>query len=127
MYNQASEPGIVFISCAHQDQDRTEPLVRYLAGNGQSIWFDRQNIEPGTSYRSAIENALYEAACVLVVWTITSIGSDIVRSEAARGQQRGTLVPILLDAQATIPVGFTELEYVDLTRWEHGGGMKWSA
>ncbi len=116
MNSEAISPGSVFISYAREDRGRVEPLVKHLARLGFDVWWDR-DIEVGTSFRSAIQNSLDEAACVVVVWTMASVDKDFVRSEAARGQEQGILLPVLLDAKARIPVGFTELQYVNLTNW----------
>src|SRR5690606_26582166 len=96
--------------------NRVEALVKLLADLGFNIWWDR-DIEVGTSFRSAIQNSLEEAACVVVVWTVASVDKDFVRSEASVGQTQGILLHKLLDADAKIPVGFTELQYLDLSQW----------
>lgn len=115
MNNEHLSPRFIFISYAREDVDRVKPLVDYLA-HSFTVWWDA-DIEPGTSFRSAIEGRLEEAACVVVIWTTNSVEKDFVRSEAARGQGRGILVPVKLDSGARIPVGFDELQYVDLSVW----------
>jgi hypothetical protein len=108
--------GSVFVSYARVDRERVRPLVRFLSTRF-SVWWDEE-IEPGTSWRYTIQQQLYEAACVVVVWTSASVFSEFVWTEAQPGKDRGVLVPVLLDAGAVIPVGFSALQYVDLTRWE---------
>jgi hypothetical protein len=53
-----------------------------------------------------------------VFWSISSVDSQFVRSEASLSQEKGILKPVLLDANARIPVGFTELQHLDLTQWD---------
>ena len=116
MASEDSSAGSVFISYAREDRARVEPIPRYLNAAGIDVWWD-QRIEVGSSFRFAIQTALDEAACVLVLWTTHSVQKPFVHSEASMGQQRGILKPALLDAKARIPVGFTELQYFDLTQW----------
>jgi hypothetical protein len=120
MSGDPSAPGSVFLSYAREDRQRVEVLARYLRDHGFAVWWDR-DIEPGTSFRSSIQTALDEAACVVVVWTQASVDNDFVRSEASNGQRQGRLTPVLLDANARVPVGFTEIQYVDLSAWDGSG------
>jgi hypothetical protein len=99
MNSEPISPGTVFISYAREDRNRVELIVKYLADIGLDVWWDR-DIEVGTSFRSAIQNSLDEAACVLVIWTTASVEKDFVHSEASIGQQKGILLPLLLDAKA---------------------------
>lgn len=43
---------------------------------------------------------------------------DFIHDEANRGKERGILLPLLLAADARIPVGFGELQHIDLTHWD---------
>jgi hypothetical protein len=117
MNSEAISPGTVFISYAREDRNRVEPLVKYLADIDFDVWWDTE-IEAGTSFRSTIQNSLDEAACVVVIWTVASVAKDFVRSEASIGREKGILLPVLLDANARLPVGFRELQYLDLTLWD---------
>ena len=55
---------------------------------------------------------------VVVLWTEASTGpeGDFVREEAERGKRRGVLVPVRLD-DVRIPLGFGELQTIDLIGW----------
>ena len=112
-----TSPGSVFISYSRDDLARVDPIVQLLSEAGLYVWWDRE-IAVGTPFRSAIQTILDEAACVVVFWSLTSVASQFVHSEASLGQEKGILVPILLDAAARIPVGFTELQFLDLTQWD---------
>jgi hypothetical protein len=107
----------VFISFAKEDRDRVEPLARYLTDKGFAIWLDREDFEYGTPLRNAIEDAFYQAACVVVVWTANSVRSSYVHARVSSAQQRGLLVPILLDSAAEIPDDLTQVQYEDLVGW----------
>jgi hypothetical protein len=92
-----------------------------LTEQGASVWWD-EDIEPGVRFRDAISHLLEKAACVIVVWTHTSVTRDFVRSEADRALQRGVLIPVLLDAEAKVPPPFTEVQHLDFSGWDGRGG-----
>ena len=54
----------------------------------------------------------------MVVWTraSTGAGGGFVKDEAARAARRRILVPVTLD-KVEPPLGFGELQAIDLTRW----------
>jgi hypothetical protein len=108
----------VFVSYKREDEGRVAPLVRALEAAGHSVWWDR-SLAGGESWRQEIEQALERARCVVVVWTRESVGRDggFVRDEAARAMRRGLLVPVLCDKVAP-PLGFGEIQAIDLTRWK---------
>jgi hypothetical protein len=113
--------GIIFISYARSDTDRVRRLVDYLSGQGLSVWWD-EDLAPGVRFRDAIYSVLEKSSCVIVVWTRDSVTRDFVRSEADSALRRGVLVPVLLDADARVPLGFTELHHLDLSRWDGRAG-----
>jgi hypothetical protein len=112
--------GSVFVSYAGADRQRVEPLVAALAAAKLDVWWD-QDIEPGTLWRQAIQERLDRAACVVVVWTRTSVTSGFVWSEASRGQRRTVILPVLLDRDAQVPVGFDEIQHASLADWDGRG------
>ena len=71
---------------------------------------------PGGSFYNAVDDALAESRCVVVLWSSSSVRSDWVRSEAERGMKRGVLVPVLIeDIQPPLP--FTSIECAELAEW----------
>ena len=112
----------VFISYKRDDELRVGLLAKALEKAGLSIWWDR-GLPGGESWRTNISNALAEARCVVVVWSHGSVGVEgaFVRDEAGRAMARGILVPVMIDAVAP-PLGFGELQAIDLTRWRGGQG-----
>jgi hypothetical protein len=107
----------IFISYKREDEARVSQLVRALERSGLSAWWDR-GLAGGESWRQQIQGALDAAQCVIVVWTHQSVGpaGDFVRDEAAHAKRRSVLVPVMLDKVA-LPLGFRELQAIDLTRW----------
>lgn len=107
----------VFISYKREDETRVGRLAMALQDRGIDVWWDRALVG-GESWRSQIQAALEAAKCVIVVWTHESVGSqgDFVRDEAGQAKRRGILVPVLLDKVGP-PLGFGELQAIDLTNW----------
>ncbi|HYB64106.1 MAG TPA: TIR domain-containing protein, partial [Steroidobacteraceae bacterium] len=62
------------------------------------------------------EQALEQAATVVVLWSHHSIGSHWVRDEAALARDRSRLVPVSLDG-VDPPLGFRQFLCIDLSRW----------
>ena len=112
----------VFISYKREDELRVGRLARALERAGFSIWWDR-GVPGGESWRANIAEALEGARCVVVVWSHGSVGVEgaFVRDEAARGMARGILAPVMIDPVAP-PLGFGELQAIDLTRWRGAQG-----
>jgi hypothetical protein len=105
----------IFISYANADRPRVGPLVDALEQRGWSVWWDR-TILPGKTWDRAIEVALAECRCVVVLWSQDSIQSDWVKAEAEEARQRGILIPALLD-NVNIPLEFKRVETANLTDW----------
>jgi TolB-like protein/tetratricopeptide (TPR) repeat protein len=106
----------LFISYAHADRDRIDPLTRVLTEAGMQVWWDAL-IEGGAAFAKTIEAALDIADAVVVAWSVHSVASDWVRDEAAHGRDRGRLVPISLDGTMP-PLGFRQYHFIDFTRWQ---------
>jgi hypothetical protein len=107
----------VFISYKREDEVRVGRLAKALEKAGLTIWWDR-GLPGGESWRTNIAEALHAAKCVVVVWSEGSTGVEgaFVRDEAGRAMARGLLVPVMIDKVAP-PLGFGELQAIDLTRW----------
>jgi hypothetical protein len=106
----------LFISYAHEDETRIQPLAHALEQQGWSVFWDR-HIPAGQTWRSYIGQALIDARCVIVAWSQHSITSRWVAEEADEGQKRGMLVPLLLDSVEP-PIGFRSIQAADLTNWQ---------
>jgi len=106
----------IFISYAREDRSRVEPLAVCLERHGWTVFWDRK-IHTGAQWHDVISKALEEAERVIVVWSSYSLVSDFVRDEAAAGQARKVLVPILLDGVLP-PLGFRQIQAADLSDWQ---------
>jgi TIR domain len=113
---QVKSKGIVFVSNAHDDRMRIEPLVKILASRFNVFW-DKE-ITPGSSWRQLLIDQLDEKRCVVVLWTINSVRREFVWPQLERVKERGVIVPALLDTFAKVPLGFNGWQYINLTKWE---------
>ena len=108
----------VFISYKREDELRVGRIAQSLAAEGVEVWWDR-GLPGGESWHSNIESKLKEAGCVVVVWSTASAGNDggYVREEARRGLSRNVLVPVLIERLPELPLGFGEVQAIDLSHW----------
>lgn len=83
----------VFVSYSSQDRGAALELVEDLERQGFNVWWDR-NMYPGQDIYDTILEELDAARAVVVVWTVNSIKSKFVQSEARRASHKGKLVPL---------------------------------
>ena len=107
----------IFLSYAHKDRERIQPLIRILEVQGWKVWWDT-NIEAGELFDKEIEAAVESARCIMVVWSKHSIGSQWVRSEAHEGLDRNILVPVLID-DVRPPLPFRQIQATKLFNQAH--------
>jgi hypothetical protein len=105
----------IFISYAREDQSRVRDLVTVLEKCGWSVFW-APKVRPGQKWRDHIFQALQASRCIVVVWSRHSKDSSWVLEEATVGENRGMLVPVLLDP-VEIPFGFGQTQAADLTNW----------
>ncbi len=106
----------IFISYAREDEKKVGQLVSSLETRSWSVFWDRA-IPPGKTWRQIIGEKLDTAACVIVVWSKSSVKSGWVIEEAEVAQGRGVLVPILFDAVKP-PLGFGGIQAADFSSWD---------
>jgi formylglycine-generating enzyme required for sulfatase activity len=105
----------IFISYAREDRPRAEAIAQALEDHGWSVWWDWV-IPTGKKFRRVIQEEIDKARCVVVLWSATSIDSDWVIEEASEGNDRGILLPVLIQ-KVRPPMGFRSMHAADLTNW----------
>jgi len=109
----------VFISYATGDRQKAAELAAAMEGNSWTVWWDRQ-IPPGRTFDEVIEEALTAARCVIVLWSGQSVTSRWVRAEASTADERGILVPALIE-HVSPPLEFRRIQAADLVNWRGEG------
>ena len=107
----------IFISYAHEDQERVRPIVKELEKRGWRVFWDKK-IPAGQQWHLYIAKALTASHCVIVVWSRHSILSDSVIEEAQVAKTKGLLVPLRLDP-VELPLGFGLIQAPDLSEWKN--------
>lgn len=105
----------IFLSYSSEDKSKVRLIAFALEKRGWSVWWDRK-ITAGKMYDDVIEVELNSARCVVVIWTARSIASKWVKNEAAAGEQKNILVPLLLE-DVKIPLAFSRIEAAKLIDW----------
>jgi hypothetical protein len=110
-----------FISYKREDEVRVGRLARALEKGGVEVWWDPE-LHRSENWRDELEAKLDGAACVIVVWSAGSVGREgaFVRDEAGRAMKRGILVPVVIDRKVSLPLGFGEVQAIDLSHWRGG-------
>ena len=105
----------IFISYKHEDWAAIAPLIKALEFQKFDVWWD-DKILPGERIAAAINKILDEVACVIVVWSKRSLGSNWVPDEATYGRDHEILIPVTFDGSEA-PLGFQQLLVQDLSAW----------
>ncbi len=87
----------VFLSYSRADSVFMRRLYADLRQAGLSVWIDDAGLEPGTPvWQQAIEKAIYQARCMVVVLSPAAKASEFVTIEVAIAKRRGQRVfPVL--------------------------------
>lgn len=111
----AEQPHQIFISYSRQDVDFARRLMAAFGARGWTVFLDAR-MPGGIDWQDELDAAIDAARAVVVIWSARSMQSDHVRSEVARAYQRGTLVPVRMEAIEP-PAAFARLQCVDLSSW----------
>src|SRR5262245_57839927 len=106
----------IFLSYASADRETAHKFADAMEALGWSVWWDRE-IPPGKTFDQVIEEELNGTRCVMVLWSIESVRSRWVRTEASAALDRECLVPVLIDTVA-IPLEFKRIQAAALIDWD---------
>jgi hypothetical protein len=107
------------ISYAREDRPVAQVLAQSLEAAGYDVFWDRELLS-GSDFEQVLGAELATARAVVVLWSQASIRSGWVRDEAAAAMERGVLVPVLLHADITPPLGFRSLHTVVFNQGDLG-------
>lgn len=103
--------GMVFISHAHEDNDRCAPLLAALDAWGVDYWFDTQRMDAGQDLLASVQKAIAERDIFIRVGTNAALNSFWMNQELSafmglqaidhgQGQpDKRLLIPFKLDAE----------------------------
>jgi tetratricopeptide (TPR) repeat protein len=114
-----AQKGAVFLSYAHEDRERALELVGLLDERGVRVWWDRELVA-GDHWPLVLEVKLRRAQRVIVLWSRSSVRSEFVKHEAQKALHLNKLVPILIDADCTVPNGFDTVQAATITDLRQG-------
>ncbi len=107
----------IFISYARVDLERARPFAEALQAHGWDVWWDIESLRSGQSFNKAIQEALSQAKCVLVLWSETSAESRWVYAEAYWAWNKYKLASVVLDEGLELPVPFNTTHSENLYGW----------
>ncbi len=107
----------IFLSYAREDRDWAKAFAEALSRTGWSVWWDKI-IPPGKTFDEVIEHELHAAKRVIVLWSKRSVASKWVMNEATDADERGVLLPIMIESDLRLPLAFRRLQAADLTGWQ---------
>ncbi len=92
------EENVVFVSYARADLATVGPVVDELKAAGQSVWMDKEAIQPGEGWAGEIVRAIKAAERVCVMCSGAAFQSDHVKREVYLADRyRRPLTPVFLD------------------------------
>ena len=106
----------IFLSYSRKDQKQAVRIAKALENVGFSVWMDI-SIPAGEEWREVILKALGTSKMTIVLWSHNSTNSEWVKSESTFAADQGKLIPVLI-SKIEIPLGFSHIQYVDLTNWD---------
>ena len=115
----------IFVSYSRRDLDVTQRLLKFLRAQGLALWFDHEQLIPGTPiWEVEIEKAIRRAAAVVVVLSPDSKESEWVRREVSLADQnRKHIFPVLVrgDEDTSISLRLITRQFIDLRSNETAG------
>ena len=118
-----SNAAIAFISYSRADSEFALRLAGDLKAAGANVWLDQLDIEPGTHWDTAVEEALLNSAHLLVLLSSVSVTSDNVRDEVSYAlSQRMKIIPVLV-SDCTVPFRLARYQHIDF-RKDYSAALK---
>jgi|FLYN01.1.fsa_nt_gi hypothetical protein len=104
----------IFVSHATEDRAVVALLCEELKALGIELWVSFQDIQPGSQWDKAIQNALEKATHVIVAVSKASTESLYVRTEVEYALDHGkTVIPVVIEPEVKIPLRWYTLQNVN--------------
>jgi len=118
-------PGAIasFFSYSRDDSEFVLQLAGDLKAARASVWMDQLDIVPGQRWDRAIEDALANCPCMIVILSPASVNSTNVMDEVSFAlEEKKTVIPVI-HKDCTVPFRLRRLQHVDF-RQDYGRGLK---
>jgi hypothetical protein len=112
-----------FFSYSRADSEFALQLAEDLKAAGANVWMDQLDIEPGTTWDDAVEEALKRSPRMLVILSPVSASSDNVRDEVSFALSRQKRIIPILYRDCDVPFRLARLQHVDF-RIDYARGLK---
>jgi len=118
-----SRPGSVFISYKREEAAAATHLREALVKEGFNVWWD-EDLQCGQAWAEKLDEAVRDAACIVVLWSELAVASQWIRHEASQAIAREVYAPCRIElVQLDSP--YDRMQATDLIGWEgdreHGG------
>ncbi|GJL65656.1 MAG: hypothetical protein NPIRA05_06270 [Nitrospirales bacterium] len=118
-----TRPGLVFISYKREEAPCAALLREALVKEGFNVWWD-EDLQCGQKWADKIDEAVREAACIIVLWSDRARDSEWVRHEASQAIACDVYAPCRIElVQLFSP--YDRIQATDLIDWdgdvEHSG------
>lgn len=110
--------GQVFISYKREEAPIAGRLRAALEEAGFSTWWD-EDIQTGQQWAQALDDAVKDAAAIVVLWSPRSVESRWVAHEASVAVAEDKYAPVRIELVA-IPPPYDRIQATDLMDWEAG-------
>jgi hypothetical protein len=119
----AHEALSAFFSYSRADGEFALKLAKDLRAAGANVWIDQLDIDPGTSWDRAVEDALKRSPRILVILSPTAVGSNNVSDEISFALSKQKLVIPVLYRECELPLRLARLQHIDF-RADYAHGLK---
>lgn len=102
-----------FLSYSRQQYHTAELLVLNLQSRGISIWFDVQQLEPGTQWQADIQDGLDRSETVLLIASEAALASPYVEREWKHALAQNRRVIVALVERVRLPPDLRHAPVVD--------------
>lgn len=112
-----------FFSYCREDSEFALRLAEDLKAAGASVWIDQVDIEPGTQWDLAVEDALNSCPRMLVILSPVSVRSSNVQDEVSFALSKQKKVIPVLYRECDVPFRLARLQHIDF-RSDYARGLK---
>lgn len=118
------DPATIFFSYSRTDAAFVLKIAKALRKDGASLWIDQLDIPSGARWDEAVESALRDCSCLVVVLSPASAGSQNVMDEVGYAlEERKTVIPLVI-APCNIPFRLKRIQHIDFAAAGYDAGYR---